>query len=450
MKTPLLAPFVALAATLLAFGAPTALGTWPQFRGPRAAGVDATQPLPVTWDVATGRNVRWQTPIPGLGHAAPIATADRVYVATAVRPGTAELKVGLYGDIEPANDQESHQWRLLALDAARGRVIWDVVGHEGIPRVKRHPKASHCNSTPATDGSRVVALFGSEGLFCFDRDGKPLWKRDLGPMDSGFFAVRSAQWGFASSPVIHQGRVVVLCDVQTNSFLAAFDLADGRELWRTPRRDVPTWGTPTIVEAPGPIQIVVNGWHHTGGYDFETGRERWRLDGGGDIPVPTPILAQGLIIQTSAHGRFRPLRAIRPDATGDITPTDPGTTNAAIVWAHARQGNYMQTPITVGDLIWSASDNGVLTCVEARTGVIRYSERLPSGQGYTASPVSDGRHLYFPSETGNVYVVPAQPRFAIAATNTLGGTCLATPAIAGGALLFRTRTHVVAISETTR
>ena len=420
---------------------------WPQFRGPMASGVDASQPLPTTWDLATRRNLRWQTPIPGLSHAAPITSSNRVYIATAVRPGDADLKVGLYGDIESVDDQQPHQWRLLALDLANGNVVWNVVGHEGVPRVKRHPKASHCNSTPATDGNRLVALFGSEGLFCFDRDGKPLWKRDLGPMDSGFFAVPSAQWGFASSPVIHDGRVIVLCDVQTNSFLAAFNLADGKELWRTPRKDVPTWGSPAIIDAPAGRQIVVNGWHHTGGYDFATGKERWRLDGGGDIPVPTPILTQGLIIQTSAHGRFRPLRAIRPDAAGDITPADPGATNAAIVWAHARQGNYMQTPIAVGDFVWGCVDNGVLTCVETRTGVIRYSERLPSGQGYTSSPVSDGRNLYFTSETGNVYVVPAQPTFSITATNTLGTTCLSSPAIADGTLLFRTRDRVVAIHQ---
>lgn len=444
-------PSLAFSAALVAVVAlvlmRTATADWPQFRGPRASGVDTARALPVTWDLASGRNLRWQTPIPGLGHAAPITWSNRVYLATAVRPGDAELKVGLYGDIESVDDQQPHEWRLLALDLPTGRVIWNVLGHQAVPRVKRHPKASHCNSTPATDGSRIVALFGSEGLFCFDRDGKPLWKKDLGPMDAGFFAVPSAQWGFASSPVLHDGRVLVLCDVQTNSFLAAFDLADGHEIWRTPRRDVPTWGTPALVDADGGPRIVVNGWHHTGGYDFATGQERWRLDGGGDIPVPTPITGHGFVFQTSAHGRFRPLRAIRIGATGDITPPDPGATNAHIAWAHARQGNYMQTPILVGDHLWACLDSGILSCVEARTGVIRYSERLPSGQGYTASPVSDGRHLYFPSEPGSVYVVPAVPEFSIVATNALGAPCLASPAIADGTLLFRTRTHLVAVGE---
>jgi outer membrane protein assembly factor BamB len=267
-------------------------------------------------------------------------------------------------------------------------------------------------------------------------------------MDSGYFAVKSAQWGFASSPVIHDGKVVVLCDVQTNSFLAVFALADGRELWRTPRKDVPTWSTPAVTKFGEQTQILVNGWHHTGAYNFLTGKEIWKLDGGGDIPVPTPISAHGLAFFTSAHGKFRPMRGIRLQARGNITPPDPGATNAGIAWAHARQGNYMQTPIVVGNLLYGCTDNGVLTCFDAKTGATRYGERLVrGGEGFTASPVSDGQHLYFSSEVGNIYVVPVGEKFSIAATNTLGETCMATPALSDGTLLFRTREHLLAIGD---
>lgn len=419
---------------------------WPQYRGPSAGGLDGSAPLPTSWDVATGKNIRWQTPIPGLAHASPIVQGDRVYVATAVKPGTSELKVGLYGDIESVKETEPHQWRLMALDKTTGKIVWDTVGHEGVPKVKRHTKASHCSSTPATDGKRIVAIFGSEGLFCFDIDGKLVWKKDLGPMDSGYFDVPSAQWGFASSPVIHDGKVVVQCDVQKGSFLATYDLADGKELWRTPRKDVPTWGTPTVVTAAGRTQVVVNGWHHIGGYDLATGAVLWKLDGGGDIPVPTPVFADGLIFLTSAHGKARPMRAIRPDATGDITPAEIGGTNAAIAWAHARQGNYMQTPLAVGGSLYGCLDIGLLTCFDTKTGAIRYSERLSkNGEGFTSSPVSDGRHLFFASELGNVYVVPADGKFSVVATNRMGGTVMSTPAIADKMLFYRTRELLVAI-----
>jgi outer membrane protein assembly factor BamB len=285
-------------------------------------------------------------------------------------------------------------------------------------------------------------------LFCFDLDGKLRWRKDLGSMDAGFFAVPSAQWGFASSPVIHDGKVLVLCDVLKDSFLAAFDVADGRELWRTPRRDVPTWGTPTVIEGGGRRQIAVNGWHHSGGYDVQTGKELWKLDGGGDIPVPTPITAHGLIYLTSAHGKLRPMRAIRLEATGDITPPEPSGTNTALLWVHPRQGNYMQTPIVTGDHLYACTDPGVLTCFDARTGTIRFSERLgKGGQGFTASPVSDGHHLFFTSELGEVYVVRATSQFSIVATNQLDETCMATSALAQGTLLFRTRSHLIAVGD---
>lgn len=424
----------------------TFAANWPQYRGPNASGVDASKPVPIRWNVETGENVLWQTPIPGLGHAAPIVWNDRVYVATAVSGAKADLKVGLYGDIESANDNGPQQWRLLALDRSTGQIVWNILGKEAAPKVKRHTKASHCNSTPVTDGERIIAIFGSEGLFCFDLAGKLTWKKDLGPMDSGYFDVPSAQWGFASSPIIHEGKVIVQCDVQKDSFLAVFDVKDGREVWRTPRKDVPTWGSPTVVETPGRKQIVVNGWHHIGGYDFATGKELWKLDGGGDIPVPTPIFAHGLIYQTSAHGKFRPMRAIRPDATGNITPGNPGETNASIAWAHPRQGNYMQTPIVVGDFVFGCVDTGVLGCFDAKTGAIQFSERLSNdGQGYTASPVSDGRHLFFPAETGNILVVPATNRFSLAAQNAMGESVMATPALGDGVLYLRTREKLVAI-----
>jgi len=411
-----------------------------------ARGVDESQALPTHWNVETGENIRWQTPLPGLAHASPIVWGDRVYVATAVKEGRADLKVGLYGDIAPLQENEVHQWRLLALDKATGKIVWNTLGHEGVPRAKRHPKASPCNSTPATDGNRIVALFGSEGLFCFDTAGKLVWRKDLGPMDSAFYLVPSAQWGFASSPVIADGKVIVLCDVMTNSFLAVFELADGKEVWRTARNDMPTWGTPTVIETSGRRQIAVNGWHSSAAYDFATGRNLWHLDGGGDIPVPTPLSANGLIYLTSAHGRYAPMRAVRTDAAGDITPGDPGQTNSAIAWAHAKLGNYMQTPILLRDLLFGCTDAGVLTCFDAATGVVNYTQRLAaSGQGFTASPVSDGRQVYFTSEQGSVFAVAATNKYSLTSTNALHETCLATPAISDGTLYFRAREKLIAV-----
>jgi outer membrane protein assembly factor BamB len=285
-------------------------------------------------------------------------------------------------------------------------------------------------------------------LFCFDRAGGLLWKKDLGPMKSGFYLVPSAQWGFSSSPVIHDGKVVVLCDVLGDSFVAEFDLAEGRELWRTPRHDVPTWGTPTVAKAGDRTEILVDGWHHTGAYDFADGREIWQLGGGGDIPVPTPIVAGDLAFFTSAHGSQHPMRAVRLD-DHHLMVTPAGTTNPTVAWQQERKGNYMQTPIVVADLLYGCSDNGIVTCFDAKTGAIRYSERLGNGsEGFTASPVSDGRSLYFTSEVGHVYVIPANGTFSVAATNTLNDTCLSTAAVLDGTLFYRARHELLAIGET--
>jgi len=436
--------------TILWAGGATA-ANWPQFRGPDACGVDAGAPTPIHWDVDKGENIRWHASIPGLAHSSPIIWGNVIYVSSAVSPGNQDVKVGLYGDIASADDQDSHQWRLLAIDKESGKIIWDKLGCEGIPRGKRHPKSTHCNSTPATDGEHIVAIFGSEGLFCFDRDGRPVWKKDLGPLKSGFYMVPSAQWGFSSSPVIHDGKVIVLCDVLGDSFLAEFNLADGQELWRTPRHDVPTWGTPAIAKAGDRTLILVNGWHHSGGYDFADGKEIWKLDGGGDIPVPTPIIANDLAYFTSGHGSRRPMRAIRLEAHGDLTTTTNATTaaNDGIAWQQERKGDYMQTPIVVGDFLYGCVDNGILTCFEAKPGAVRYSERLGNGsEGFTASPVSDGKNLYFTSEVGHVYVIPANGSFSVAATNDLKETCLSTAAMSDGTLFYRTRHELLAIGDT--
>lgn len=419
---------------------------WSQFRGTRASGLDTSSPTPSSWDVESGENILWKNAVPGLAHSAPIVWDDRIYVATAIGSGDSELKVGLYGDIGAADDQSQHQWRLLSFDRRNGELLYDVLAYEGVPKSVRHTKATHCNSTPATNGQYIVAIFGSEGLFCFDMNGNLIWRKDLGEMDAGYFKMPTAQWGFASSPIIHDDKVIVQCDVQKDSFLGVFDLKTGKEIWRTKRDDVPTWSTPNVVEVYGRTQVLVNGWHHTGAYDFETGDEIWKLDGGGDIPVPTPIVGDGLAYFISAHGVFRPMRAVRLGATGDITPEDIQETNDGIAWVHFRKGNYMQTPILVGDNLFGCNDRGILTCFDAQTGEIYFSERLQGG-GFTASLVSDGEKLYVTSEPGTIWVVEAARKYKQLAINELGENSLATPAIADGTLYFRTQHSLIAVGN---
>ena len=422
---------------------------WPQFRGKNASGVTEQSYLPVAWNTETYSNVRWKTAIPGLGHASPIVAGERVFIVTAANDDPSPpLRVGLYGDIAPVKDDSVHTWYLYCLDRGTGRIFWKRSVVEGVPKIKRHTKATHANSTPATDGTHVVVSLGSEGLYCFDVHGRLCWKKDLGLLDSGFYMVPAAQWGFGSSPIIYRNRVIVQCDVQKDSFLAAFDIGTGRELWRTPRQDVPTWSTPTIHEGPDRTVLIVNGYKHSGGYDPFTGRELWKLPGGGDIPVPTPVVANGLIFLASAHGAKAPLVAVRAGAAGEITAPAEGASTDAIAWYKNRDGTYMQTPLVYGDYLYACKDNGVLSCYAARTGDLLYRERLGGGQaGFTASPVAADGKILFTSEPGDIYVVQAGPQLKLLATNRMGDVCMTTPAISGRFLIVRTKSHVYGIED---
>ena len=420
---------------------------WPSFRGPGASGVADGPPAPTTWDVPANKNVKWRVPVAGLSHSSPVVWGNQVCVASAISStASADLKVGLYGNIESANDQSPHRWVVMCYDKATGKALWERTAHSGVPRVKRHTKSTHASSTLATDGRYIVAFFGSEGLYAFDMKGTPVWSKDFGVLDSGFFMVPEAQWGFASSPVIYGDRVIVQADVQKGSFVAALDLATGKELWRTGRADVPTFSTPAVYPINGGTMVVVNGWKHIGGYDLATGKEVWRMTGGGDIPVPTPISAHGLIFITNAHGGKSPIFAVRPSAAGDITLKDGETANAHIAWSAARDGAYMQTPLVYGDLLYVCKDNGVLAVFDAKTGERHYQARLADGRtGFSASPVASNGRLYFTSEEGDVYVIKAGPVFEQLAVNPLGEVAMATPAISDGVMFFRTRGHLVAV-----
>jgi outer membrane protein assembly factor BamB len=422
---------------------------WPSFRGIRAAGVAEGYTTAAMWNVPQGKGVRWKTPIDGLGHSSPIVWGDRVCVTTAISgKKDAGLRTGLYGDIDSINDDTVHTWKLLCLDKKTGRMTLDRTILSGVPKIKRHMKSTHASSTLATDGTYLVAMLGSEGLYAYDMSGALLWKKDLGVLDSGFYMVPDAQWEFGSSPVIHDGVVVIQADVQKSSFLAAFDLKSGKNLWRTARKDVPTWGSPTIHQVGGQTQVLVNGWHHVGAYDFKTGAEIWKLDGGGDIPVPTPIVGNGLIYITSAHGPVSPVYAIRETATGDISLKADEASNTHIAWSVPRDGGYLITPVLYRDLLYVCKSNGVFTAFDAKTGQRAYQQRLGNGTtAFTASLVAADGKVYFTSEDGDVFVVKAGRTFELLATNKLGEIGMATPAISEGVIYVRTDKSLIAIGN---
>ena len=425
-------------------------GNWPQFRGVNASGNAKSGNPPLRWDAESGANVRWKLPIPGLGHSSPVVWGDRLFLTTAAGQDGQEpyLRVGLYGESPDHPEDFTHDYDLYCIDKKSGKVKWKKTARSGVPQIQRHIKSSHATSTPATDGKHVVVFFGSEGLYCYDMKGRLLWEKDLGYLDAGAFDVPEIQWGFGSSPVIHRDRVIVLCDVNNQSFIAAYDVESGRELWKTLRDEVPTWGTPTIVEVNGRTQAVVNGWHRRAAYDVETGEEIWWMDGGGDIPIPTPVTAHGLIFFGSAHGRHRPIYAVRTEAEGNITLQPDETASAYVAYTLRRRAGYVPTPLVYGDFLYVLNNNGIFTCYDARTGRQIFRERAAGQRGsYSASPVVAGGKIYVSSEYGDIHVFDAGPEYKHLATNTMGEICMATPAFSGDLMFIRTHKALYAVEN---
>jgi outer membrane protein assembly factor BamB len=438
---------IVVAAWVLA-GAAISAQNWPSFRGPNASGVADGQPTPSKWDVASGENVLWKTPVPGMAVSSPVVWGDRVFVSTAVSSdASAGIKTGLYGDVKPSNDVSMHSWRLLALDKRTGKVLWDRVAHEGVPKTKRHPKSSQASATPVTDGRHVVVSFGSEGLYAYDFDGKLLWTRDLGTLNAGWFYDPDYEWGIASSPIIWKNSVIVQCDIQKNSFVAAFDVATGNPLWRTAREEIPSWSTPTVYERDGRSELVTQATGFTRGYDPATGKELWRLSGNSEIAIPTPIVGPNLIIVTNGYTPIQPIYAIKPGASGDITLKKDQTSSESVAWSMPRGGPYIPTPVIYGDHLYVLAITGVLTSYDVRTGQRIYQQRVGMGGSFSASPVAADGKLYISSEDGDVYVVKAGLQYELLASNSIGEVLMASPAISDGIVFFRGLRNVFAIKQ---
>jgi len=265
---------------------------WPQFRGPGATGVVEGKPAVVKWDVPKATNVRWKTEIPGLSHASPIVWDNYIFVITAVSSDAQTGFIAKDRGIGLATDNVKHTWTIYALDKRNGKVFWTNSPYEGVPRARRHVKATQANSTPVSDGRYVVALFGSEGLACYSMKGKLLWKQDLGVLNPGLWDDKESSWGHSSSPIIYRDLVIVQADGHTQSFMAAFNLKDGKQAWRVARNEITSWATPTIYQGKDRTDLIANGGRYIRGYDPLTGKEIWRFaDNETQVKMQAPLIA---------------------------------------------------------------------------------------------------------------------------------------------------------------
>lgn len=399
----------------LACGAMARADDWPRWRGPAGSAVSKERDLPTRWTRAT--NVAWSVEVPGEGASSPIVVGKRVFLTSARDGGGVRI--------------------MHCLDRETGRSLWTREIADDFPEIAL-PLTGHAAPTPASDGGRVVAFFGSAGVACWDLEGKELWRHDLGDFES--------ELGLACSPIIEQERVILVCDhdgdrIKTfDSYLIALDAATGRTVWKTDRPGLyRSWSTPIIVpvsagEGVARREIIVNAQDELRGYDFETGRELWKVRGMTGWVTPSPVSGEGLVF--AASGRDGPTMAVRPGGSGDVTETH-------VVWKETRGAPYVCSPLFCDGLLYVHNESGILTCFDAAGGQIIYRERL-EGKFSASAAAGDGK-LYLSNEAGETFVIRAGRSFELLAKNPLDEEILASPAIAAGRLFLRTRTRLYCI-----
>ncbi len=442
---PRLPALLAISSCFLASAAHAA-ENWPRFRGPQSLGVEETAAgLPETWSPLD--NVFWKTDLPGRGWSSPIVWGDRVFLTTVINTGESEEpRKGLYfGGDRPTPAQSPHAWKVYCLDLNSGTVLWERVAHEGPPASAIHLKNSYASETPVTDGQRFYALFGNVGLFCYDLDGREIWTHPLAARETRF------GWGTAASPALHDGRLYLVHDNEEESYLECLDAQTGAQIWRVARDEKSNWASPYIWQNELRTEIITPGTGKVRSYDLD-GNLLYEFGGMSSITIGTPYARHGLLYVGSGYilDQRRPLLALRPGASGDITLGDDATSSEFIAWCHKDAAPYNPSTIVYGDLLYVLLDRGFIACYHALTGEQIYDrQRLPAGEAFTSSPWAYQDKLFCLNENGKTYVVQAGPEFKILHTNELAedDMCMATPAISGDKLLVRTAARVYCLRD---
>ncbi|MCP4710616.1 MAG: PQQ-like beta-propeller repeat protein [Planctomycetes bacterium] len=417
---------------------------WTQFRGV-AAGVALGEKQPTTWSET--ENVVWSVDVPGRGWSSPIVWGDRIYLTSVISEGeVAEARKGLYMRGEQGRaPKDVHHWMVFCLDWESGRVVWQKEVHKGLPEYPVHVKNTYASETPVTDGERVYAYFGNLGLFCFDMAGQELWSKKWGSFSTRY------NWGPASSPVLHGERIYIVNDNEKNSFMVALDIKTGEEVWKAERDEKSNWATPFVWENEKRTEIVTAGTKMIRSYDL-AGKVLWELGPMSSIAVPTSFAGHGLCYISSGYvgdRRNRPIYAVRPGASGDITLEGDQTSSEFLAWSHKQGGPYNPSPIVYGDYFYVLYDRGIVSCYDAKTGEVVYEgQRIDAeARAFTVSPwASDGK-IFCLDENGITYVIAAGREFKVLGKNSLGEMCGASPATVRGNLIIRTQTKLYRIQE---
>lgn len=428
---------VLLAGLFAAGGASVLAGeNWPQWRGPGGQGISTEPAVPTEWQ--PDRNIAWKVALPGSGHSSPVVWGNRIYLTAAVEgeiiPGAKAVehlqdgKPWVHPDSVAAD--RKHTLEVLALDTKDGSVVWKRTAYEGAVHDARHRRSSFAGPTPATDGALVFAYFGPEGLYAYDAAGTLMWKASEKFPTLGL--------GTGTSPVLYENLVIIQRDEDNgdNSSIVAYDKRTGKEAWRVKRPVQISWGTPVLVQAGGRSELVTNGAELIIAYHPATGKELWRTHGVDSNAIHTPLVGHGLVIVTAGFPTKKVI-AIRPGAAAE---------NQRIAWEYSKGTGYVLSNILYKDYLYLLTDNGIVTCLDPRTGAIKYEGgRVPVPARFMGSPVAFGDFIAMTSEEGDTYMLKAGPSHQIVRTNSVDEPVFSSPAIANGRIYIRGEKHLFAI-----
>ncbi len=418
---------------------------WPRWRGPNDDGM-ARGDAPLKWSETD--NIAWRASIPGRGHSSPVIWGDKIFVTTAVpaeavaaAPPPPQPKArgggGGGGMGGGSGAGREHKFMILCLDRHTGKVLWERVAKVATPHEGYHGRyGSFASNSPVTDGKHLYASFGSRGLYCYDLNGKLVWQKDFPPTRMRL------QFGEGAATVLDGDSIYLKFDQEEGSYLVAVDKHTGKELWRVDRDEQSSWSAPLVVAHNGRKQVVVSATTKVRSYDAATGKLIWECAGLGSNVIPAPVKLGDTVLVMSGH-RNPNLLAIRLGREGDLTGTD------GIVWSNDRGNSYSASPLLHDNKLYFVSDNGMLSCLNARTGEAYYrQQRLPNPYNFKASPVGANGKLYLATENGDVVVAKMGETYEVLAINTLPDQMfIATPAIAGGSLYLRGRDTLYCIRD---
>jgi outer membrane protein assembly factor BamB len=408
--------------------AASADSNWSRWRGPRMNGVAPDADPPLEWSET--KNVVWKVRLPGHGSSTPILWGDRLYVPTAVRVDGVEAPLPSHarkaGESPPANES-AQEFRLLAIDRATGKTIWERTAGTATPHEGKQENNSYASASALTDGEHLFAYFGSWGLYCYDLAGELKWQKDFGDMST------RGGFGEGASPALHGDTLVVNWDHEGQSFVVALDKATGEELWRREREEVSSWGTPLVVEVSGRDQVITTGTNRVRSYDLKTGEGIWDGPGLTLNAIPSPLESEGILYVTSGF-RGSAAYAVRlADAKGDIE------SSSAILWRRDRDTPYVPSPLLYDGIFYLVKSNsGILTALDAKTGEALFGpERLEPIAEIYASPVAAAGRVYLLGRDGNAMVLASGRKLEVLAKNSLDDGFDASPVLSGKEMYLR-------------